>query len=215
MSFCHIHGQYEDYFNRGCPSCQRSEEVARHAEWELKEAVSKAAHDRANPGDYDCPHCKYRTLRADATRCPLCQGVIGGDYWKSIRAWEKAKEEIEAAASKAAAEQLKVLNEKAAAEFVRTAPERAAAEARRAAEAQRTRRSKASKEMADRGGLIGASIGAIVIGFSGCASCLNHPFVPGDFPLTPFNLITGLVLGAIGGAAIGAIIGFAIGQTQE
>lgn len=217
MSYCHIHGGYDDYFDRGCPNCQNAEQELRHAEWELRNAVSEAAYAKTNPGDYDCPHCKYRSLRADASRCPLCHGEIGRDYWHAVRAREKANAEREAAASKAAAELKRAREEEAAAEWIRTAPERAEAAARAAAEAQRLRRDAASKEYAGTGAGIGATLGGIVMGFSGCVSCLNQAthMRPGDFPLTPFNLFTGLLLGAIGGAVIGAGLGFSIGKNKD
>ena len=204
MSYCNIHGRYDNYFDRGCPDCQ-------NAELGLRNAVSEAAYAKANPGDYDCPHCKYRSLRAGASRCPLCHGEIGGDYWNGVRTREQA-----------AAERKRVMEEEAAAEWIRTAPERAAAAeraalagAKAAAEAQQLRRKAASKDSAYTGVFYGATLGGIVMGFAGCVSCLNHPFHAGDFPLTPFNLFTGLLLGAIGGAVIGAVLGFSIGQNKD
>ncbi|MGZ8842789.1 MAG: hypothetical protein ACXW18_03950 [Pyrinomonadaceae bacterium] len=157
-----------------------------------------------NPGDYDCPHCKYRSLRSGASRCPLCHGEIGGDYWNAVRAQEQA-----------AAERKRAMEAAAAAELIRTAPERAAAAARAAAEAQRLRKNEASKDNAYFGATCGAILGGIVMGLAGCASCLNHLPPVGDFPVTPFNLVTGLVLGAIIGGVIGAVIGFSIGQIKD
>jgi hypothetical protein len=219
MSYCQIHGRYDDYFDRGCPNCQNAEQELRQAEWELRNAVSEAAYAKTNPGDYDCPHCKYRSLRADASRCPLCHGEIGREYWNAVWAKEKTLAEIQAASSKALAERKKAMGEAAAAEWIRTLPEREAAAARAAAEAQRLRRNAASKKYSETGAGIGATLGAIVIGLSGCANCLNygHPGLPGDGKLTIplFNLVTGLLLGAIIGGMIGAVIGFSIGQNES
>lgn len=113
MSYCQTHGRFDDYFNRGCPQCQYAEE-------ELRNAVSQAAYTSVNPGDYDCPHCKYRSLKAAASRCPLCHGEVSTDYWNDVR----AKEEI---AAHAFAEREKATKAEAAAEHLRMAPVRAAA----------------------------------------------------------------------------------------
>jgi hypothetical protein len=32
-------------------------------------------------GDYECPECKYVSLRRDAKRCPLCKAEIADSYW--------------------------------------------------------------------------------------------------------------------------------------
>lgn len=59
-------------------------------------------------------------------------------------------------------------------------------------------------------GFRGASMGAIFIGFAGCASCLNHLPPAGSLRFQAFNLITGLVIGAVvgglGGVAYGSVI---------
>jgi tetratricopeptide (TPR) repeat protein len=81
------------------------------------------------------------------------------------------------------------------------AAERAAAEA-----AQHRKR-----ERARGGALIGSWIGAVVMGLSGCVSCLNHHVPTGSFPITPFNLFTGLIIGA----ATGAVLGYALGFMME
>jgi hypothetical protein len=113
MSYCQTHGHFDDYSNRGCLECQ-------HVEEELRYAVSQAAYVSANPGDYDCPHCKYRSLKAGASRCPLCRGEVASDYWNAVRAKEKVEAE-------AAAERKRAMQAAAAAEQIRTAPARAAA----------------------------------------------------------------------------------------
>lgn len=94
--------------------------------------------------------------------------------------------------------------------------EEAAAKAQRLRrKAQRLRRNDASKENAGTGAGIGAASGGIVMGFSGCVSCLNHLPPPGHLTVTPFNLFTGLLLGVIGGAVIGVVVGIAIGQMSD
>ena len=134
MSYCHIHGRYDDYFDRGCPACQIAEQDLRQAEWELRNAVSEAAYAKANPGDHECPHCLYRSLKKGASRCPLCHGEVRSAYWDVVRALENAAAERDAAEAKAAAERRAAMEAAAEAELLRTAPERAAA-ARAAARA--------------------------------------------------------------------------------
>lgn len=124
MSYCQTHGRFDDYFNRGCPACQNAEQELIHAEWELRNAVSEAAYAKANPGDYECPHCLYRSLKKRASRCPLCHGEVWSTYWDDVLAREKVNAEREAAASNVAAERRRAAE---AAEHIRTASVRAAA----------------------------------------------------------------------------------------
>lgn len=99
MSYCDQHGI--NYSGHICPHCieeQRHEDVL--------ETVANAArwseYKHANPGDYECPHCKYITLKRDATRCPRCHGDIDINYWQTILAKEK---EAKAAIARAKAEE--------------------------------------------------------------------------------------------------------------
>jgi ElaB/YqjD/DUF883 family membrane-anchored ribosome-binding protein len=106
-------------------------------------------------------------------------------------------------------------NAKEKADQERAARERSElAAARAAAEAERLRRNAATVENTWSGAGIGAILGGIVIGFSGCVSCVNHMAAQGTL-LTDFNLFNGLLYGAIGGAVIGAVVGFLIGQTKD
>lgn len=118
------------YAGDSCPRCNAEE---RHKELlnateataaETVEAMRQSDDRRANPGDYACPHCKYISLKSEASRCPLCRGDVGSDYWNRVRAAEKAAEERRQAEVAA-----RVAEEK------RTAPARAAA-ARAAARAE-------------------------------------------------------------------------------
>lgn len=86
MSYCQVHGRYGDY-NDGCPECRGAEADLKHA----LEDVSRIAHRQANPGDFECPHCKFVSLKMDASRCPLCHGDVGKDYWQTWRANWKAE----------------------------------------------------------------------------------------------------------------------------
>lgn len=87
-------------------------------------------------------------------------------------------------------------------------------DARAAAEAQRLRRNAASRDNALSGAVVGAVLGGIVMGFSGCVSCLNN-FQAQHTLITDFNLFNGLLFGAIGGAVIGVVVGIAIGQMKD
>ncbi|MEK7686287.1 MAG: hypothetical protein AAB466_12785 [Verrucomicrobiota bacterium] len=124
MSYCGRHSL--DYKSRDCPRCAAEE---RHQELlnltaegieETVRATRESDYKRANPGDCECPHCKYFSLKSDASRCPLCRGDIGSDYWNKVRA-----------AQRAAAERRRAQEEAHAAEEKRTAPARAAAERKR------------------------------------------------------------------------------------
>jgi len=55
--------------------------------------AERAAYERMNPGQYDCPACLYRTLKRRATRCPTCQASIPSEYWSQVDAKEKAEKE--------------------------------------------------------------------------------------------------------------------------
>ena len=46
---------------------------------------------QADPGNFECPYCKYVSLRLNASRCPRCSGEIGDDFWKTWRANWKAE----------------------------------------------------------------------------------------------------------------------------
>ncbi|MBE0618638.1 MAG: hypothetical protein IH608_12055 [Proteobacteria bacterium] len=55
-------------------------------------AAQLAEHHRANPGDFECPHCRYVTLKREASRCPMCHGEVSRGYWEDVRAKELADE---------------------------------------------------------------------------------------------------------------------------
>jgi hypothetical protein len=92
MSYCARHGG--DGYSSDCPLCAAEE---RHAELLESNAANTAAlieatrrtadeaeYRRQNPGDYDCPHCKYRSLKWNATRCPLCREPVNDEYWRVV-----------------------------------------------------------------------------------------------------------------------------------
>jgi len=114
MPLCHVHGRFDD--DDGCPDCRRAEERIEEnresLEGELesiKESVEAAAYASANPGDYECPRCRYISLKNKASRCPLCQGNVDADYWVEVRRNEAER------------------SRRAAEEYERAAPQRAAA----------------------------------------------------------------------------------------
>jgi hypothetical protein len=154
MSHCRIHGveyRYED----GCSECRDAADRTREAEERAREAedraceadaraeadraailerLSAAEYARANPGNYQCPACRYITLLRDASRCPICHANPGDQYWAAVRDAERA----EALRAEAAAR-----------EWKRTEPERvakaAAAAAAAAEERKRTESERAAK----------------------------------------------------------------------
>ena len=57
------------------------------------EATERAAYLINNPGDYECPACKMKSLKRDASRCPKCQEKVNEHYWEDIREEERLAEE--------------------------------------------------------------------------------------------------------------------------
>jgi RNA polymerase subunit RPABC4/transcription elongation factor Spt4 len=105
VGYCSTHVVHYDYNER----CHRCEAEGRHqdllnAAEENVAAMRDSDYRRANPGEYACPHCKYVSLKNEASRCPLCHGEIGADYWNAIRDRERADAEKKAAERKRAAE---------------------------------------------------------------------------------------------------------------
>lgn len=81
--YCRTHGVYHDTFGDGCPRCRETEESTLRA-------LANTEYRATNPGEYECPHCRYVSLRRGASRCPLCQGSVHADYWSRVRAAEAA-----------------------------------------------------------------------------------------------------------------------------
>lgn len=89
MGYCKIHGDFSD---NTCWECWWAEEEAKFDRLEMigeiiasKPDEAAIAHGINNPGDYECPSCRFQTLRLDAARCPKCQSNISSDYWIPIR----------------------------------------------------------------------------------------------------------------------------------
>lgn len=221
-----------------CPECradeaadhcrrtlEQQEEGHRDAERqheEMQRSLSESEYRRANPGDYECPHCKYKSLKSQASRCPLCHGEIGRDYWGVVAARELADAERTLAAAQAAAERQKAVAAAEAAELIRTAPERAAAAERAAlaaanAAAERQRmeqgaRNKASVQYAFEGGassgLFGLLLGAIIGFGKGCVNYVpSHGSLSEPFVYIPETALTVCIIGAVFGIVVGVIVG--------
>ena len=107
MSNCRVHDGLHYEYEDGCPKCRedaeqeasdRSEiiqELARSRKESREDLVATAvyiADAKNNPGDYYCPHCKFRTLKRGAFRCPSCHGEPGRQYWAEIETKERAVE---------------------------------------------------------------------------------------------------------------------------
>ena len=172
QEYCGRHSIH--YPGRTCPRCdaeERHREILNATEESIAEtahAMRESDYRQANPGDYQCPHCMYLSLRRGASRCPLCHGDVGSEYWNSVRASEAAAEERQramAAATAAAATAAK-------AEYDRAAPERAAAARRKEQE-----HVSAASMSGFWGGLLGAIAGLLVGGVLGLvveiASCVK------------------------------------------
>jgi ribosomal protein L37AE/L43A len=48
-------------------------------------------YQRQNPGEYDCPYCRYAKVKRGSLCCPACQGEITFDQWRPIYDFEKAQ----------------------------------------------------------------------------------------------------------------------------
>lgn len=116
---CPIHGVYfESFLQAGCPQCREAEEQAETGRAKIQEEISRlndslqasreagesereasearilsALYAVNNPGDYQCPSCKLRTLLMDAERCPRCQKDVKHGYWDDIRERERRRAE--------------------------------------------------------------------------------------------------------------------------
>ena len=99
MAYCGNHGI--DYAGSLCPRCdaeQRHRELLNATASGLADTVDAmraSDYRRANPGEYECPHCKYIALKSDATRCPLCRGEVDRGYWKGVRIRERLRRKEE------------------------------------------------------------------------------------------------------------------------
>ena len=94
--YCATH---DIHYNHDCPKCLAAE---RH--WELLNQGQESDYRRANPGDFECPHCKYISLKRGAARCPHCRGHIRSDDWIKLEAADKAAKRAAAEREKEAAD---------------------------------------------------------------------------------------------------------------
>jgi hypothetical protein len=95
-SYCGRHGI--DYHGSECPRCINEEqhrELLIQQEREHEETLDALLgnnNNQFNPGEYDCPHCLFRSLRRGASKCPLCHGNIDSEYWVQVQKREKSDE---------------------------------------------------------------------------------------------------------------------------
>lgn len=204
MSHCPKHGNYDDSRSdySGCPACRWNEEQERTDRELSQRSLYEIANQSCDLGDYDCPYCLQTSLRRSASRCPLCRGEIAPEFWITIRRQEESVS-AELAAAQAIAAQRKKADEKAAdAEERWQAPERQAKAEVRA----RTERHKEYREGIDMSARLGAGLGGLVLGFSGCVSCSKQLGSPGGELMPDFNLFTGLLWGGLAGAIVGVLL---------
>lgn len=204
-SYCGRHSIH--YPGRTCPRCDAEERHREHLDAtersaaETVEAMRDSDYRHANPGEYECPHCKYISLRSKASRCPLCHGEIGNQYWVDVRAGEEAERD-----------RRRVMAEEAAAEEKRTAPARAAQERKRKmAEEDRAavKRRKDIVQTSSYSALAVGMIGFIVGGMIGCFGALDDANNGRTSMMHPFAVFLSVgVKTAITLAVIVGIVGF-------
>jgi hypothetical protein len=102
-------GEIESDSDRENERWEREEQYGEQLE-QIVKRQEEAAYRAANPGEFECPECKYVSLRRDASRCPVCHATVGRDHWSLIyererfEAQERARREKLAAAEWAAGE---------------------------------------------------------------------------------------------------------------
>lgn len=78
---------------------------------ELREQISEMSYNQFNPGIHKCPHCLYKTLNYEASRCPICHAGIDDSYWDKVdrirEEEERLKQEREEADKRAKEEAIK------------------------------------------------------------------------------------------------------------
>ncbi len=218
MSFCRIHGKFEDAYD-GCPTCREVEERAERDREEQREAAeidreerraseerAEAAREdreykRANPGDYGCPSCGYKTLLRSRPRCPICHADIPDDYWTRIIDGERREAEERERLKRLAAEEwerARPERERRAAE-ARQVADQAAAVARQVAEqaaaVARQKAVEARSKAALRGGIVGLVSGVILAFLCGALAEALGWLDPQDEGGHLLFLIVGSVIG--------------------
>ena len=90
--YCSIHRI--DHRTAECPRCEaeeRREQDQRRTQERHEEALAaqrETDYRLANPGEYQCPHCRYKTLLRNSSRCPKCHGIAHEGYWAAVEAQE-------------------------------------------------------------------------------------------------------------------------------
>lgn len=129
---CEADRRHEEMIELASEQHEEDRQLALDNQEAYRQEARESDHRRANPGDYDCPNCRYVTLLRNASRCPLCHGRVGPDYWTEVA----AREEIE---RKARAKRAKETAKEAAKERARLAKIAARRREREEAEANRMR----------------------------------------------------------------------------
>lgn len=57
----------------------------------MAEKLDRLSDNNKDFGDYFCPHCRYKTLRRGASRCPECHGDPGSAFWERVDTAEMAE----------------------------------------------------------------------------------------------------------------------------
>src|SRR4030095_3179217 len=84
MRHCRVHGSYYGEGYSGCPDCRDAEGRSDARLSQLVEDLGRPSPVDKDFGDYVCPHCRYKTLRRGASRCPECHGAPGMDFWTRV-----------------------------------------------------------------------------------------------------------------------------------
>lgn len=104
MSYCRVHDGLHYEYEDGCPKCRDDAEQAASDRSEIIRGLARSREEsredlaaaavyiadaKNNPGEYYCPHCKFRTLKKGASRCPSCHGEPGLQYWVDVETKER------------------------------------------------------------------------------------------------------------------------------
>ena len=111
---CEAERRHEELLEQARESHEEVLRLASEIHEEATEAARESDYRRANPGDYKCPHCKYISLKRDASRCPICHGEPGPAYWSRVAAREEIAKAHEKEAKKGQARREKIAADKRA-----------------------------------------------------------------------------------------------------
>jgi len=205
-----------------CPHCAAADEeyAAEQRHNDLIRSQEEALHKQQNPGDYDCPHCLYRTLKLGASRCPMCHGQIGAEFWRLIQQDKQRREEQaererrrRAAEEEVRRQQREVEEEKRRIEWEKAAPAREAEAARQEHERAITEYKKELPQLRQYIGL-GLCWGIVVWFLVGCAVAYGTWLYYGvglgrsDFSAGTYGFTVGAI--CAGAILVLFLVGFAV-----